>query len=132
MQLLMRSRKPAATWAFQVVQHYSILTMQEMWVWSLGWGDPLEYEMATPEFLPEKFQDRETWWAPVHGAAKSQTDLSTHARCFSFLARTESDLPLGFNYLRIWVTSCSSSSIAYHSLWTLGFIDTIFIFINSY
>ena len=27
---------------------------QEMWVQSLGWEDPLEKEMATPVFLPEK------------------------------------------------------------------------------
>jgi hypothetical protein len=27
---------------------------QEMWVQSLGWEDPLEKEMTTPVFLPEK------------------------------------------------------------------------------
>ena len=28
---------------------------QETWVWSPGWEDPLEKEMATPVFLPGKF-----------------------------------------------------------------------------
>ena len=40
--------------------------MQETWVRSLGWEDPLEEGMAT----------HSTWWATVHGVAKSQTPLS--------------------------------------------------------
>ena len=47
--------------------------MQEMWVQSLSQEDPLEKEMAT-HFL-ENPMDRETW-ATVHGAARSQTQLS--------------------------------------------------------
>ena len=51
--------------------------MHETWetqVWSLGWGDPLEKEMATGSSIP-------TWkiaWTeqPVHGVAKSWTWLS--------------------------------------------------------
>ena len=30
--------------------------MQETWVQSLGWEDPLEEGMATPVFLPGEFQ----------------------------------------------------------------------------
>ena len=26
--------------------------------------------------------DRGVWWAPVHGVAKSQTQLSTHTLCY--------------------------------------------------
>ena len=52
--------------------------MQEMQVQALGWkdslgertGDPLQYSCL------ENFMDRGTWWATVHGVAKSQTGLS--------------------------------------------------------
>ena len=39
--------------------------MQETWVQSLGWEDPLEEPM-----------DRGAWQAIVHGVAKSQTELN--------------------------------------------------------
>ena len=40
--------------------------------------DPLEYEMATPLQYSclENSMDRGAWWATVHGAANSQTQLS--------------------------------------------------------
>ena len=42
-----------------------------------GQEDPLEYGMATHSiFLLENPMDRGTWWAPVHGVAKSWTQLS--------------------------------------------------------
>ena len=56
--------------------------MQETQVQSLGWEDPLEKEMATHSSIL-------TWEIPwleepggatVHGVAKSQTRLSTHAQ----------------------------------------------------
>ena len=71
--------------------------MQETWVQSLGWEDPLEKEMATHSSnlaweIPwtEELQIRSdqsfrscptlcdpmnhsTWWAIIHGVAKSQT-----------------------------------------------------------
>ena len=35
------------------------LSMQEMWLWSLGWEDPLAKEwQPTPVFLPEKSPGR--------------------------------------------------------------------------
>ena len=48
---------------------------RETWVRSVGWEDPLEQGMATHSStlawrIP---MDRETWWARVHGVAKSQT-----------------------------------------------------------
>ena len=39
-----------------------------------GHGNPLQYSCL------ENSMDRGAWWATVHGVAKSQTGLSTHAR----------------------------------------------------
>ena len=52
--------------------------MQETWVQSLGWEDPLEEGIAThSNILAWKMpMDRGAWWATVHGAAKSWTCLS--------------------------------------------------------
>ena len=52
--------------------------MQDMWVQSLGWEDPLEKEMATHSSIPawENPMDRGAWWAIVHWVAKSWTQLS--------------------------------------------------------
>ena len=57
--------------------------MQETWVRSLGWEDPLEKGMAThPSILAWRIpMDRGTWWATVHGVAKSQTRKVTEL-CF--------------------------------------------------
>ena len=53
-------------------------TMQETWVQSLGWEDPLEEGMAThSNILAWQIpMDRGAWWATVYGVAKSQTGLS--------------------------------------------------------
>ena len=47
--------------------------MQETWVQSLGWEDPLEKEMATQLQYSclENPVDRGAWQASVHGVAKS-------------------------------------------------------------
>ena len=52
--------------------------MQETQVPSLSQEDPLEKGMAThPSILAWRIpMDRGTWWATVHGVAKSQTRLS--------------------------------------------------------
>ena len=52
--------------------------MQETWVRSLGWEDPLEEGMATySSILAWRIpMDRGAWWATVHGVTKSQTRLS--------------------------------------------------------
>ena len=50
--------------------------MRETWVWSLGWEDPLEKEMANhSSILLENSMDRGAWQAVVHGVAKSWTRL---------------------------------------------------------
>ena len=52
--------------------------MQETWVRSLGWENPLEEGMAThSSFLAWRIpMDRGAWRATVCGVAKSQTQLS--------------------------------------------------------
>ena len=52
--------------------------MQEAWVRSLGWEDPLEEGRVTHSSnlawrIP---MDRGAWWAIVHWVAKSWTQLS--------------------------------------------------------
>ena len=49
--------------------------VQETWVQSLGWEDPLEKGMAThPGVLGlENSMDRGAWQATVHGVEKSWT-----------------------------------------------------------
>ena len=45
--------------------------MQEIWVRSLGWEDPLEKGMATHQYsCLGNPMDREAQWATVHGVAK--------------------------------------------------------------
>ena len=55
-----------------------MLQMQEMWVWSVDWKDPLEEEMAThSSILAREYpMNREIWRATGHGVTKSQTWLS--------------------------------------------------------
>ena len=55
--------------------------MQETWVQSLGWEDPLQESMATHfNTLAWKISmDRGAWQATVHGVVKSQTRLSNEA-----------------------------------------------------
>ena len=52
--------------------------MQETWVRSLGWEDPLEKGMAThSNVLAWRIpMDRGAWWAAVYGVTESQTGLS--------------------------------------------------------
>ena len=49
--------------------------MQETWVLSLSWEDPLEEGMATHfSILAWRIPvDSGAWWATVHGVAKSRT-----------------------------------------------------------
>ena len=73
-------------WSSLVVQTVKyLLTVQEIWLLSLGWEDPLEKRMAT-YLLQCSFMeysiDRGTWLATVHGVPKSQTFL-----CISWLSQ---------------------------------------------
>jgi len=53
----------------------NLLAMQEFWVQSLGWEDPLEKGMATHfSILAWRISmDTRAWWAIVHGVAESRT-----------------------------------------------------------
>ena len=52
--------------------------MQETWLWSLGWEDPLKEGMAThSSVLVLRIPiDRGAWWTMVHGVPNSWTQLS--------------------------------------------------------
>ena len=52
--------------------------MQETWVQSLGWEDPLEEDMATHSSILawRVCMDRGRWQAAVHGVAESWTLLT--------------------------------------------------------
>ena len=53
-------------------------SMQETWIGSLGWEDPLEKEMAThSNILAWRIPiDRGAWQTTVCGVTKTQTQLS--------------------------------------------------------
>ena len=70
---------PGGSGASLVVQMVKNLpAMQETWVRSMGWEDPLEEGMAThSSILAWRIpMDRGAWWAKVSRVAKSQTWLS--------------------------------------------------------
>ena len=67
------------SWASLVAQRVKNLpVIQETWVRSLGWEDPLEEGKAThSSILAWRIpMDRGAWWTTVHGVAKSRTRLS--------------------------------------------------------
>ena len=66
-------------WASLVTQMVKNLpAMQETWVRSLGWEDPLEEGIAThSSILAWRIpMERGAWQATVHGVTKSQMQLS--------------------------------------------------------
>ena len=67
------------SWISQVAQMIKNLpAVQETWVRSLGWKDPLEEGMEThPSILAWRIpMDRRAWRATVHGVENSWTQLS--------------------------------------------------------
>ena len=71
-------------WASLVAQLVKNLpAMQETWVWSLGWKDPLEKGKATYSSILENSMD-----CRVHGVAKSQTWLSNF-HFFGIIMKTD-------------------------------------------
>ena len=70
-------------WASLVAQLVKNLpAMQETWVRSLGWDDPLEEGMAmySSTLAWRISTDSRAWWAAVHGGAKSWTQLNGKAQ----------------------------------------------------
>ena len=57
----------------------NLLEIQETWVQSLGWEDPLEKEMAIhSSILAWRIpMDRGVWWATVHGVTRIGHNLAT-------------------------------------------------------
>ena len=72
-----RFRPKSCLWPSLVAQLVKdLLTMQETWVQSLGWEDPLEiYCPLQYCWILENPMDRGAWWVTVHGVAKSGTQL---------------------------------------------------------
>ena len=69
----------AYVWASLVAQMVrNPPAMQETWVQSLSWEDPLEEGMAThSSILTWRIpMDRGAWWATIHEVTKSPTQLS--------------------------------------------------------
>ena len=54
------------------------LAMQETWIQSLGWEDPLKKSMVTHSSILawRILMDRGAWWATVQGVTKSWTGLN--------------------------------------------------------
>ena len=79
------------------------LAVQETWVLSLSWEDPLEEGMAThSSILAWRVpMDREAWWAIVHRVAKRHNRVTEHSTCLSN----------GSVYLVYFVFLCYSSCI---------------------
>ena len=61
------------TWA-QMVKKFP--AMQETWVQSLDWEDPLEKGMPTHSSIIAQRIQGGAWQATVHGVTKSKTQLS--------------------------------------------------------
>ena len=68
--------------------------MQETWILSLGWEDPLEEVIGILEywnplqyFCLENPMDRGAWWAVVHGVTKSRIRLSNFTFHFHALKK---------------------------------------------
>ena len=93
--------------------------LQETWVQSLDWENPLE-KGITPVFLPGEFHGQRSWWATVHGFAKSQTQL----REFHSLYSAWQDKRLESLFLFIW----QFSPFTFESMGSgLKFIFALFI-----
>ena len=60
------------------------LPVQETWVWSLGWGGPLEKGMAThsSSLAWRNPMDRRAWQATVYGVTKTGQDWTTNTSTF--------------------------------------------------
>ena len=77
-------------WASLVVQRVkNPLAMQETWIWSLSWEDPLEEGMATHSSILLKNPHGQRSLA-VHGVTESDTNeqLSTHMRTHTYMTHT--------------------------------------------
>ena len=63
---------PNANLCFIICAVKNLSAMQETWVWSLGWEDPLEKGMATHSIILAWRMDRKVWWATVRGGGSQK------------------------------------------------------------
>ena len=79
--------------------------VQETWVQSLGWEDPMEEGMATNSSIPawRMPMDRGAWQATIHWVTKSQRQLSNFhfffSLLFSAICKASSDNHFAFLFL---------------------------------
>ena len=79
--------------------------VQETWIWSLGWGDPLKKGTATHSRI--LFLDRGTWQATVHGVM-STTKWLSHTAEIEPCAAAAADLQRPLREFRVELgTLCS-------------------------
>ena len=88
--------------------------MQEMWIWSLGWEDPLEKEMATHSSIPAW----EIPWTEEPGGLQSTEAqrvgddwACTHTRVRGGDASSKNLKSTGFYWLTFWLLSSYISAI---------------------
>ena len=78
-------------WSFLVAQTVkNVPTMQDTWVQSLGWQDPLEKNSYPQCSCLENSMDRGAWWAAVQRVAESGTRLSHQDFTSGMLVLSES------------------------------------------
>ena len=74
----------------------------------VGNGNPFQYSYL------ENSMDRETWWATVHGVAKSQTWLSTHTHTHTHITKSAINRNiLQVCALQVYLSGFSISSTMY-------------------
>ena len=102
--------------------------MQETWVGSLGWEEPLEEGMATHSSIPvwRIPMDRGTWQAKVHGVAKRWTRLrdSAHRQWVSSGISVVSIYIFLTRLMTLCIFSCAYWSFVY--LWRNVYLLLIF------
>ena len=72
--------------------------VQETWVWSLGWEDPLEKGMApTPAFLPEEFHGQRSLvgYRPWSHKESDMTEWLTHCCILSHIQFSQPHITTG-------------------------------------
>ena len=132
LELDLNSLGSCGCWASLVAQTVKNLpAVQETWVPSVGWEDPLEQGMAThSSILAWRIpMDRGAWWAMVHGVAKSQTWLSNqvqHSRsCLNsfFQIPQETVCPLRENTKWFKMGNSLETHTKYHGRAEMGYRD---------
>ena len=112
----------------------------EAWVWSLSWEDLLEEGIATHfSILAWRIpMDRGTWWATVHGTAKSQTwlrNLDTHTNIIPFygcnIALLTSPVLLGIIFLIFCLPYRAIRNIPYRNLYLVVWLFLLNKYISS-